>query len=642
MIFNPDIISFTYSKNSGIVPNTIIELSLPDSAPYESFREIPTITNKPDWINLIVDSVERDAEDEIIKIFYKIAVAPEYANNLSEGLHSSPVSVRGRVQLTVGSTMMSGSLTANLRVIEDVQLSLSKTNFSFNYTIGGAVPAAEFLSITTTRDWTITGDQAWLQFSQLNGNGNSTISLSADVAGLAAGVYTATFIVDDGAGQKTGTVTLNIQGTGNEEDYLNVSPAVIEISENYQEDPTSEKLIRIDSSLSVNITSNVAWLALSDADFPAGLNNLDVNTINTDVLEVGVYPAQINITSSYGTQVVNLILRIVANVTSGIETGGFYFSGDRNSLFLTNATQNAEAVLDFITRATLEVKFYKKRVPYFRNSANIIIGQETDLLLRPQSLPENLITQLHVPVRPIRYDFTVFDKSLNNAAMVERKKFENILFINGKTPKTNNRLTYLPPYITAPKDGIVAFSFISETPVEEIQITGSATTNYPVESNGDQVYTVFVDLADLNLSSGNKISIAAGPVAIEVRIFAPNFLTNQLIWLNEWDCPEVLNMNGEAEMVAEDESTTVVSTRDGREYSSVIEIKDPKSFKVNTGNIHSEAEAEFLSAVVRSKRIWLQLGTQRFEVIRNFRSISFSKTRRFNTSFDLNFDSAEK
>lgn len=639
MSFSPNPINFTYRKQSGTVPNTTLEFFPPDGW---TIHQLPTVQSKPAWLNLILNETIRDEENKIIKLIYKLAVVPQYADTLSEGLHTGKVTTKCRIRISLGLADYTTSFDVNIRVIEDLQLAISRTYYTFSHTIGDVAPAAQFLTITTSRAWSIASNQTWLLFSQSNGDATSTISLSVDVANLPTGLYTANYIVDDGAAQKTGSVNLVIRGTDNVEDFLNVSPTVLEISENYQEEPTSERVIRIDSSLPVDISSNVAWLQLSAIEFPSGLNNLTLNAIDTGVLQVGVYPAQISITSTYGTSIVNVVLRIIANITSGIESGGFYFAEDRNSLFLTNANQNAEAILDFVTRATLEVKFYKRRIPFFRNAASVIIGQETTKLLQPQALPEFLITNVHIPVRPIRYDFTVYDKSMNTAAMIERQKFENILFMNGRTPKVTNRLTYVPARLTVPADGVIAFSFISQEPPASIEISGAVTTSIPLGAEENNVYSVFIKLTDLNLSSSDKINISAGPITLEVTIKPSELLTTQLIWLNEWDCPEVFNFDGTVEMIPEDESTTVTINRDGRDYSSIIDTKEPWSYKVNTGNIYSDAEAEFLSTVLRSKRMWLQIGSSRVEVLRNFKSLSISKTRRFLIDYDLNFDSAVK
>ena len=642
MPFNPTSLSFSYRKYSGVLPNANLELSSAFGIDNNSI----SIDSHPSWLQVVTSGYEYpdgdinngDAND-YKKAFFKVGVS-EQANNLPLGYHRGIIEISYRY--ATFSAKKTEKLEVTIRVIENEPLSLSKKDFNFSYTIGDAPPDGQFLTITSGSNWSITADQPWLTFSAGNGSGYTVVTLNVNVANLPVGLHSAKFIVDDGTTQVIGNVFLNITGTGNAEDYLNVHPGVLEFSETLQAPPEKTANIKIDTSLPAVITANVAWLQFSLNEVPAGLTAVDVNTVNTELLAVGSYPAEIKITSSYGVSVINVLLQIVEILTIGIENNGFYFAEDRNTLFLTTGNLNAAAVLDFQTHATLELKNYRYTVPFYRNSASKVIGLETALLLHPFNLPEALDTQAYVPVKPIMMNFTVYDKALGSAAMVERQKFQNLQFLPGKSPARENILSYIPSRLTVPKDGIVAFSFMSKEGIATIEITGAAVSSIPVAALGSDIYGIFINLATLNLSPGDEIKIVCGPVTVDVQIKPTDLPTMQLIWLNEWECPEVMNLDGEFEMIYEDDSTTVVTSRSGKTYSSIVDVKDAKAWKVDTGQIYSDAEVKHLASIIRSKKMWLQLPDERIEVIRTFRNLSVLKTRRFENEFSLTFDAAEK
>jgi hypothetical protein len=78
-------------------------------------------------------------------------------------------------------------------------IGVSPASFSFSATAGGANPANQTLSITNngggTLTWTGSDDQTWLSISPASGTAPSTVTVSANIAGLAAGTYNATITI---------------------------------------------------------------------------------------------------------------------------------------------------------------------------------------------------------------------------------------------------------------------------------------------------------------------------------------------------------------------------------------------------------------------------------------------------------------
>ena len=81
--------------------------------------------------------------------------------------------------------------------------------------VGQGAPPDKALQIASgSATWDATDDVGWLFLSQTSGSGDSTIQISVDPAGLAAGRYTGTVTVSAGAQQITRTVTLTLTGPG--------------------------------------------------------------------------------------------------------------------------------------------------------------------------------------------------------------------------------------------------------------------------------------------------------------------------------------------------------------------------------------------------------------------------------------------
>jgi hypothetical protein len=74
-------------------------------------------------------------------------------------------------------------------------LSLSTSSMSFGGVAGAANPAAQIATVSTTAAWTAASNQNWLTVSPASGAGSGSLSIAANLAGLAAGPYPATVTV---------------------------------------------------------------------------------------------------------------------------------------------------------------------------------------------------------------------------------------------------------------------------------------------------------------------------------------------------------------------------------------------------------------------------------------------------------------
>lgn len=630
---NPSNLSFTYKKYLN-APSAQVELYL--STPSSNVG----IASKPNWVKVVMDEQDRDPNNgyKITRIAYKVSIDPQYANLLSVGVHTGVV----RIESFEGSSFkpVPYFLDVSVDILENQVLSFSKDNFNFEHTLGSTPPASQPLTITTENAWNIVANENWVTFSETSANGTKAITIGVDVSGLPVGVYEATFQADDGDRVKQGTVNLVISGDDTSGDFLKLSRGSLSFSEIFQEPPTRSATLNIETSQPVTITSTNPWLQLSAGNFAAGTHELTVNTTATEALAIGSYTGSIKVQSGFSTKTIGVLLRIVENQTEGIESGKLYYAKDRNTLVLGSATNNAEALIEFSASASGQSVNYQRRIPFFNDVAEVIVGLETSRLLKAENLPQQLVSGAFSPVRPLAMDFTIFDKVINSTAVTERQSFAQVQFLNGTTPKQENILTKIPSQITVPKDGVVALSFYSETPVQEINITGAVTATISISNLETKVYTAVIALGNYNLNPGDKVEIAAGPVTVSARIKPTQLSTCRLIFENEWDCPEVINLDGIAKIDDEDESTVVDYALNGKMVSRIIETREPVSFRIGTGNIYSDAEMKWLAGIMRSKRSWLEIDGTRIEVIKSFRSFPTSETRKAIRNLTLNFEAA--
>src|SRR5579883_1013974 len=68
-------------------------------------------------------------------------------------------------------------------------LSLSTSALSFAGIAGGSNPAAQTATVTTSASWTASSNAAWLTVTPNSGTGNGSLSIAANLAGMAAGTY---------------------------------------------------------------------------------------------------------------------------------------------------------------------------------------------------------------------------------------------------------------------------------------------------------------------------------------------------------------------------------------------------------------------------------------------------------------------
>jgi uncharacterized protein (TIGR03437 family) len=99
-------------------------------------------------------------------------------------------------------------------------LSVSPSMLAFSYTVGGAAPAAQTVTISNsgggTLAWTASAADSWVSATPASGSAPGTLSVSVNPANMAAGTYTSSVqITASGASGSPASlaITLTVQGT---------------------------------------------------------------------------------------------------------------------------------------------------------------------------------------------------------------------------------------------------------------------------------------------------------------------------------------------------------------------------------------------------------------------------------------------
>lgn len=676
---NPGSFSFAYQKYSGVIPSGVTILKAQISDNYGLFGP-SQVLSKPGWLTIILQGVFTENGVKVIQ--YQFSINEQYANQLGVGYHNFEVKIQAKTTYVLGLVNTVFNIPVTVQVSEYQPLSIYPTSFHEVYTSGAPSPAGKIMSIEAEGSWSATTNQPWLNLSQQQGEGNGNVTLFADPSGLVSGSYSADIIVQDVNSSKIAKYVLLISENSGAEEYITATPDVIQFSENYQQPPVSHNQIVIDSSSPVTLSTDVNWLNLSAMAFQEGTHMLNVSSKNTEVLSIGMHTGAIKVISNSDIFEINVVLIIIKNSVTGIFNNSFYFAESRRRLNITNANSNQECLLKFKVEATEGQEKFTKKIPYFKNTLSEVIGLETNILLLPNQIPNQFFTGSFNALEPIKWQIDIFDKEIGDNVLKERASFTNLKFINGRDPKEalkylfseediyrqnrfestpaqslptalirlsnkDYRLTYLPKKIAVPKDGVIALSFymdfdiMTSVTANSLHISGAVSQNV-TDNPYKNLNCYFIKLSNYDLSPGDKLMINAGIISCVVQIKPSELPTVKIIWRNEWGYPEVFNCTGEVQIEAKDKKEIVTLSREGNDYEKIIQVKRPKEYLINTGNIYYKAEKYFLSEILRSQQVWIEIDGMREEVIPKFRNLKSFKSRINENNFELKFQSAEQ
>jgi hypothetical protein len=179
-------------------------------------------------------------------------------------------------------------------------LSVTPTNLSFSYQIGGAAPATQTLAITgaATTYTAVASGGTWLSVTPASGGTSGSAGVSVNTAGLAAGSYSGSVAITAAGSTSspmTVPVTLNVTAAT---PVLTVSPASLSFA--YQiggTAPSAQALTIGGAATSYTVAaSGGTWLSVTPASGgTSGSANVSVNTAG---VAAGSYSGSITITAA--------------------------------------------------------------------------------------------------------------------------------------------------------------------------------------------------------------------------------------------------------------------------------------------------------------------------------------------------------
>jgi hypothetical protein len=241
------------------------------------------------------------------------------ATGLTPGTYTGSVSITAP---GAGNTPLTVPVSFAVAAAGLPNLSASPATLSFSYQVGGAIPAAQTVSVTssgTALGYTASAANPWLTALPVNGTTPGSLSVSVSPQGLAAGVYSGDVIVaSTGAGNPAQIVTVNLTVVNPAAPQLTASPSSLTF--NYTlgaTAPTAQNLAvgSSGSALTYSVSaSGGTWLSVSSNN---GTTPGSVSvSVNTTGLGAGIYTASVSITAN-GAGNTPLIVPVSLNITSG-------------------------------------------------------------------------------------------------------------------------------------------------------------------------------------------------------------------------------------------------------------------------------------------------------------------------------------
>jgi uncharacterized protein (TIGR03437 family) len=226
----------------------------------------------------------------------------------SQEITASLPNYSGLVGLTVSNS--TGTDEINIFVAPPVQppsISLSSTQLRFSYTVGGAAPATQTVSVTNsgggTLTWSATSGASWLTVSPASGTGSGTLTLGINTAGLAAQTYNGAITVTaSGAANSPQTiaVTLTVSAAA---PSISLSASKASFSYTLGGSAPASQTVAVTNAgggaFSWSATSGASWLTVSPAS-GTGSGTLTLG-INPAGLSAQTYNGAITIAAAGAT-----------------------------------------------------------------------------------------------------------------------------------------------------------------------------------------------------------------------------------------------------------------------------------------------------------------------------------------------------
>jgi uncharacterized protein (TIGR03437 family) len=334
---SPSTIGWSFTTNSGTFLSQSVSVTPPSGATYYNIA-IPACNNG--WLlGSVGGSTGNNFNGIALGTAFGLQVTSQ-ANALTTGQYSCSVSLTDSLgnsySLPVTLTVNGGTSSG---------FSISPNPLTFNSAVNGATQS-QLVTMSSNTGGTATvgpypNAPSWLTATAPNpvsvgANQATTFTVTANPAGMVAGTYSAAIPV--GIGSQSGTVTVNLVigsgGTGG--GTTAVAPTSMNFTYQFGASAATipkQKLVITGpaGSWSSAISTGSTWLQLtpgggSALPNPAVSGDTPIVSINPTGLAVGSYSGNINITTSGGSQLIQVSLSVVSGATLVPNPGSLIFS----------------------------------------------------------------------------------------------------------------------------------------------------------------------------------------------------------------------------------------------------------------------------------------------------------------------------
>lgn len=431
------------------------------------------------------------------------------------------------------------NILVSMTVLQKATLSINPIELDF-----GKTNVLKILELNNNGDqilnWSLTSNASWLLISSPGGSiaGKQKISINVNVnrLGLDAGDYSSNIIINSSGGNFTIPVKMNVALSPK----LSISPTSLSFT-NLNTDASFEIRNQGDGQLNWQLSATKTWISVS---LGSGNTTTEVDVINVSVntigLTPGTYTGNINVTSDYGNEIIQVTLIITGSAKILFTPNSLIFGGnDLSKVFEIINEGNADLIwqltadqpwIDVVLKSgtagpnlknTVEVKVNRGTLPAGIYSGNIIITSNGGTGTIPVEMKVNEASKLSV--NPTELDFG------------QTESLKTIEIINEGEANLNWSLTknvsWLSTSLIAGTIGSKLKQDISITIVRNGLTPGDYSTNLIISSNGGNVTVpVKMSVKDNSKLSINPNSLNFGEIDSLKTLEITNIGTGNLNW----------------------------------------------------------------------------------------------------------------
>lgn len=627
MAVTPNSLSFTHKQGATLPPARIVN--------YTHSLTIVVVEGVPEWLNVSANNTSAN-----IKL-------KSFVNTLSGGTHTATITFKAvellEIDINKYETEVIGTVTVSVVVTETVVLSLSPSNLTFTYELGGANPASQLVNVVSENAWTISENITWLTLSTTSGSNNGSFQVSVTPAGLAVGTHTVNITVNDGVTTKTLPISLVISEPSTGTNYLYVTPASLNFGFTKSGVIPPSKKIEMNSSGSWTATSSASWVKLTVASGVAGVGTLSIGVHNLNALSVGNHFATVSITTGNIVKTISIRLSIYAFAQELLTSNELYFTEENNIIKVSSGRTDTHLQIKASTVFEGESFEVSYNNPFYKGVAQKRIGLEAKKIIGDRTFIGVGGVALFKPYTPVSLNLSINEVELFTSFIAQTINVENINFLKGITP-FDYWMSDLPRTIYTTKKGIVLFSFLGNkyAPINELKVTGAVSKTYSFSNSIEPFYTAVLPISPLNVDVGDELLVTVKNVAIKVIIKPEEKEQSFVFWENQWGCWDCFEFTGEFTAASKFKEKSFEYRKDYKtSIQKVLSIKNTGTYKIATGWLYSNAELVALQKMLKSTNIYLYKNNELVKVKSTTRKLELYKTDKHLKSYNLTFENVE-